>query len=254
MLTRELTTVERTQYQGELLKRLSELRQLDVEEDEAKVEHKETIAHINKQRLFVNGRIDKLSGWLTQGRKEAEQEKLFDENKADKSAESEASPKPEVHIHLHANENGNGQVHTPPAPVAPLQLGPATLQLNEAPPDVVDGVLEEESTASIPTIPKDRALWMALHRWPSSAEHWDRLRLQHPDGVPDSALDAAIKQEFNANGGLNEAGVKFAWAVMPNRFWFGKNVPRGTASLQGARLLGQVRTILDLPKPKKKGK
>lgn len=249
-MLRELTASETSQYHGELLERITELRKLDREEENQKAEHKETMAQINKQRLFVNGRIDKLKNWLVQGRKEAEQKALpftgngTPEEKAETKAEA-----PNV-VNIHVYQNGNTQ-----AEPAPLQLPPAELGLPPA-PEAIEAELLDEATFTMPDnlTPRDIALWHALHRKEDSAARWTALR--EKGAVSDVELSEAVSKEFSLRGGEEKAGVKFAYCGGDNpKFFFGSIDPKGKKpSLQGKSLLEAVRTLLDLPKPAKGGK
>ena len=121
-------------------------------------------------------------------------------------------------------------------------------------PDAIEAeLLAEEDTATIPDklSPRDTALWHALHHKEGAAARWTVFR--NAGDHSDARLLDKIAFEFSPRGGLEIAGVKFAFTggELP-KFYFNKTTPKGNPTLQGRSLLEAVRKLMNLPKAKGK--
>ena len=107
----------------------------------------------------------------------------------------------------------------------------------------------------IPTNPKERALYLALHLQPESASRWAARRTERPSNLSDEALTQAIRLEFGIDEQSTHAQSGVSFAVDGNKvpkFWFGtKTNAKQQPTLQGARLLAETRRVLQLPTPKR---
>lgn len=107
-----------------------------------------------------------------------------------------------------------------------------------------------EMADDISTSPKDLALYHALHHFEGARGRWEDFRAK--GDFSDTALNAAISQEFGLAGGMEIGGVSFAFKGGDVcKFWFGKVAPKGTPTWQGKSLLENARRILNLPKAAK---